>query len=183
MRRASVQFAASLMRSSSWTPDRPIRSPGSPLARCHQMLGEIPPPCPPALKGSLDPDDAELLFRTAHRGFGQPAERRPARRISAGPAVCRSIRASTATSPATWPCSPRSGVIMADMHGQVAGSRPHDRRGFRPTASWRRKAGVLPSARFRGLENVCGGLRITSHGARISSGRFSFARSAVRSLS
>ncbi len=47
------------------------------IARCHQMLGDLPAAlnaCSDGLR--LDPDDAELHFRKAvlHRKAGQPAE-------------------------------------------------------------------------------------------------------------
>jgi len=47
------------------------------IARCHQMLGELPIALSACTEGlSLDPDDAELLFRKGflHRQMGQPAE-------------------------------------------------------------------------------------------------------------
>ena len=47
------------------------------IARCHQMLGDLPAALAACAEGlSLDPDDAELLFRKAvlHRKAGQPAE-------------------------------------------------------------------------------------------------------------
>ena len=47
------------------------------IARCHQMLGDIPTALAACSEGlSFDPDDAELLFRKAvlHRTAGQPAE-------------------------------------------------------------------------------------------------------------
>jgi tetratricopeptide (TPR) repeat protein len=47
------------------------------IARCHQMLGDLPSALAVCSEGlSFDPDDAELLFRKAvvHRTSGQPAE-------------------------------------------------------------------------------------------------------------
>ncbi|MGC8644396.1 MAG: glycosyltransferase, partial [Isosphaeraceae bacterium] len=47
------------------------------IARCHQMLGDLPGALAVCAEGlSFDPDDAELLFRkaVAHRHAGQPAE-------------------------------------------------------------------------------------------------------------
>src|SRR5262249_22318694 len=47
------------------------------IARCHQMLGNLPPAIAVCSEGlSFDPYDAELLFRKAivHRTSGQPAE-------------------------------------------------------------------------------------------------------------
>ncbi len=47
------------------------------IARCHQMLGDLPGALGVCAEGlSFDPDDAELLFRKAvtHRKAGQPAE-------------------------------------------------------------------------------------------------------------
>jgi glycosyltransferase involved in cell wall biosynthesis len=47
------------------------------IARCHQMLGDLPGALAVCSEGlSFDPDDAELLFRKAvvHRTSGQPSE-------------------------------------------------------------------------------------------------------------
>ena len=47
------------------------------IARCHQMLGDLPAALAACAEGlGLDPDDAELHFRKAilHRKAGQPAE-------------------------------------------------------------------------------------------------------------
>ena len=47
------------------------------IARCHQMLGDLPGALAVCSEGlSFDPSDAELLFRKAvvHRMAGQPAE-------------------------------------------------------------------------------------------------------------
>ena len=47
------------------------------LARCHQMLGDLPSALAACAEGlRLDPDDAEIHFRKAilHRKAGQPAE-------------------------------------------------------------------------------------------------------------
>jgi tetratricopeptide (TPR) repeat protein len=47
------------------------------IARCHQMLGDLPAALNACSEGlRLDPDDAELHFRKAvlHRKAGQPAE-------------------------------------------------------------------------------------------------------------
>ncbi|MGC8640624.1 MAG: glycosyltransferase [Isosphaeraceae bacterium] len=47
------------------------------IARCHQMLGDLPGALAVCAEGlSFDPDDAELLFRKAitHRRAGQPVE-------------------------------------------------------------------------------------------------------------
>jgi tetratricopeptide (TPR) repeat protein len=47
------------------------------IARCHQMLGDLPTALNACSEGlRLDPDDAELHFREAvlHRKAGQPAE-------------------------------------------------------------------------------------------------------------
>ena len=47
------------------------------IARCHQMLGDLPAALSACSEGlRLDPDDAEIHFRKAvlHRKAGQPAE-------------------------------------------------------------------------------------------------------------
>ena len=47
------------------------------IARCHQMLGDLPAALGACAEGlRLDPDDAEMHFRKAvlHRKAGQPAE-------------------------------------------------------------------------------------------------------------
>ncbi len=47
------------------------------IARCHQMLGDLPAALGACAEGlGIDPDDAELHFRKAvlHRKAGQPAE-------------------------------------------------------------------------------------------------------------
>ena len=47
------------------------------ISPCHQMLGDLPGAVAVCAEGlSIDPDDAELLFRKAvlHRKAGQPAE-------------------------------------------------------------------------------------------------------------
>ena len=47
------------------------------IARCHQMLGDLPAALGACAEGlRLDPDDAEIHFRKAilHRKAGQPAE-------------------------------------------------------------------------------------------------------------
>ena len=47
------------------------------IARCHQMLGDLPAALGACSEGlRLDPDDAEIHFRKAvlHRKAGQPAE-------------------------------------------------------------------------------------------------------------
>ncbi len=47
------------------------------IARCHQMLGDLPAALSACSEGlRIDPDDAEIHFRKAvlHRKAGQPAE-------------------------------------------------------------------------------------------------------------
>ena len=47
------------------------------ISRCHQMLGDLEGAVAVCAEGlSIDPDDAELLFRKAvlHRKASQPAE-------------------------------------------------------------------------------------------------------------
>ena len=76
------------------------------IARCHQMLGELPSALNACSEGlRMDPDDAELHFRKAvlHRKAGQPAEAEAGWRriltLKCPTSSAASTRASTATSP------------------------------------------------------------------------------------
>ena len=100
---AALGYLQRSLRGSAPT-DSIVRKLFALIARCHQMLGDLPAALGACAEGlGIDPDDAELHFRKAvlHRKAGQPAEAEACWRriltLKRPDRFAASIRAFTAT--------------------------------------------------------------------------------------